>query len=313
MKTTMLLSAMLTLALTVNAQSAHRSTKPADDKKASTETRTVRSASAQKQGTASNSRNEAARPNQTASTSRSQHSGSDRPAATVNKGNGASSTARDYKRPDPNARNTDSRHVQSSPSANTPKRTTNQTVYRGQSAVDPRPAERHVNNPMPKQNDYHYVYPKAKSKYHYHMDTRNYNYKVRYYPRHADIIWTRGMHKIYLGYYPWYTGWHYHYGYRIRTMSSFDASFNIGEVARVYGRVYATWYNNDTDDYLLFFGGEFPYQHLTVIIPGKIARRYSWRPENYFLGQHVTMTGLITSYEGKPEIVIHSRSQFSVY
>lgn len=155
-------------------------------------------------------------------------------------------------------------------------------------------------------------YPKTSVKVHVHSATHHNHYKAMYYPAHRDIIWTRRMHRHYVDLYPGYV-WRYPVGYSIRTISVFDARFNIGEVSRVYGRVYATWYNRDSDDLMLFFGGQYPHQEFTMIIPGNIARRYSWRPERYFLGQHVFATGLITSFEGNPEMIVKKKYQLDVY
>jgi hypothetical protein len=161
-------------------------------------------------------------------------------------------------------------------------------------------------------NHYHYAYPTRKVNFHYHYNTYVNGYRVLYYPTYGDIFWTRSMYRNYHSWYPGYH-WSYNYGYRIQTISVFDAQYNLGEVARVYGRVYATWYNEETNDYLLFFGGDFPYQQFTVVIPGRIARRYSWRPENYFLGEHIIVTGLITTYDGSPEIVVKNKIQLNLY
>ena len=159
---------------------------------------------------------------------------------------------------------------------------------------------------------YHYAYPSSNVKIHYHHNTYVNRYHVLYYPTYGEIYWSRRMYRDYLRWYPGYR-WTYNYGYRIQTLSVWDAKFNLGEVAMVYGRVYASWYNNETDDYLLFFGGDFPRQQFTAVVPGHIARKFSWRPERYFLGEHVTITGLITSFDGSPEIVIKNRSQLSLY
>ncbi len=120
---------------------------------------------------------------------------------------------------------------------------------------------------------------------------------------------------MYRDYHRWYPEfhWRYNYGHRIQTISVFDAQYNLGEVAMVYGRVYATWFNKETDDLLLFFGGEYPSQAFTMVVPGNVARRYSWRPERYFLGQHISATGLITSFEGRAEMLVKKRSQLDVY
>ena len=159
---------------------------------------------------------------------------------------------------------------------------------------------------------HHYAYPTRKVKFHYHHDTYKNHYHVLYYPSYGHIYWTRNMYRDYSRWYP-ELQWRYNYGFRIQMISIFDTKYNLGEVAMVYGRVYATWYNNETDDYLLFFGGDFPYQQFTVVVPGHIARKYSWRPEKYFLGEHLTITGLITTFDGSPEIVVKNKRQLDLY
>ncbi len=159
---------------------------------------------------------------------------------------------------------------------------------------------------------YHYVYPAKKVRFNYHFDTHVHNYRVLYYPASTHIVWTRSMYRDYRRWYPDYR-WRYDYGYRIRTLSAFEARYSLGEVAMVYGRVYATWHNRETDDYLLFFGGDYPRHQFTIVLPGDVARRFSWRPERYFLGEHVTVTGLITTFDGIPEIIVKNRRQIGLY
>lgn len=159
---------------------------------------------------------------------------------------------------------------------------------------------------------YHYAYPTKGVKIHYHHNTYVNRYHVLYYPAYGEIYWNRRMYRDYLRWYPGFH-WNYSYGYRIQTISIWEAKYNLGEVAMVYGRVYASWYNRETDDLLLFFGGDYPYQQFTVVVPGSIARKFSWRPEKFFLGEHLTITGLITTYDGSPEIVIKNRGQLSLY
>lgn len=192
------------------------------------------------------------------------------------------------------------------PSVRISERPGNQVVER------PRPNVIHSNEVRIDKVYGHYYYPSKRVKMHVHPVTYHNHYRVMYYPSHLDIIWTRKMHRYYLDIYPGYY-WGYPVGYRINTISAFEARYNIGEVTRVYGRVYATWFNRETDDLLLFFGGEYPNQEFTMIVPGNIARRFSWRPERYFLGQHVFATGLITSFEGRPEMVVKRRGQLEIY
>ena len=161
-------------------------------------------------------------------------------------------------------------------------------------------------------NHYHYAYPTTKVKFRYHHNTYLNSYHVLYYPTYGDFYWNRSMYR---DYHRWYPGfhWSYNYGHRIQSISVFDAKYNLGEVAYVYGRVYATWHNNETDDFLLFFGGDFPYQQFTVVVPGHVARKFSWRPESFFLGEHITINGLITTFDGSPEIVVKNKRQLSLY
>jgi len=161
-------------------------------------------------------------------------------------------------------------------------------------------------------NHYHYAYPTSKAKFHYHHNTYVNSYHVLYYPTYGNYYWNRSMYR---DYHRWYPGfhWSYNYGHRIQTISVFDAKYNLGEVAYVYGRVYATWHNKETDDFLLFFGGDFPYQQFTVVVPGHVARKFSWRPERFFLGEHITINGLITTFDGSPEIVVKNKRQLSLY
>lgn len=236
----------------------------------------------------------------------------------------------------PNARvQTQSKQRKSTTSRYNPKSTyrkADKTVHTGKTYVNPKPGNNtHNNNKVYKGNKTlphnantkthyknkthhrHYYYPVDRVKIHVHPMTYRGNYRALYYPRYSDVYWSRSMRRHYVALYPGYTGWHYNYGYRIQTMTVFDARYNAGEIARVYGRVYATWHNPETDDLLLFFGGEYPNQVFTMILPGNVARRYSWRPERYFLGQHVSATGLITQFEGQAEMVVKKRSQIDVY
>lgn len=186
----------------------------------------------------------------------------------------------------------------------------NTKVYRGHKKLDHNANTAHHKSVT---HHRHYYYPVERVKIHVHPMTYRGSYRALYYPAHREIIWTRSTRRYYTGLYPGFARWHYHYGYRIQTMSVFDARYNVGEIARIYGRVYATWFNRETDDLLLFFGGEYPNQVFTVIVPGRVARRYSWRPERWFLGEHIAVTGLITTYDGQAEMVIKKKSQINVY
>jgi hypothetical protein len=121
------------------------------------------------------------------------------------------------------------------------------------------------------------------------------------------------MYNEYRYLYPNYDLWYYPIGYRIHTISAYDAGAYIGEVARVYGEVFDAWYSRSTDEYYLYIGAPFPYQDLSIVVEGRDARRFSRHPLRYFTGRHVAATGLIGIYEGKPEMFLKKRSQLDVY
>lgn len=107
--------------------------------------------------------------------------------------------------------------------------------------------------------------------------------------------------------------WNYRTGYRISTLSAYDALYYVGDVRRVYGRVTDVFYAWENDEYILYFGPQFPYHDFSVIIPGHIAERYSRRPERFFTGANVAVTGLITAYDGKPEVLVRRSHQIERY
>jgi DNA/RNA endonuclease YhcR with UshA esterase domain len=113
--------------------------------------------------------------------------------------------------------------------------------------------------------------------------------------------------------YPTIRHWEYRYGYRIHNVSAYNAYYHIGEVKTVYGRVKEVYYARESDEFFLHIGDYYPYHDFTIVIPGYIAREYSRRPVAYFTKEYVNVTGLITEFEGKPEIVVKRNFQISVY
>ena len=154
-------------------------------------------------------------------------------------------------------------------------------------------------------------------RHHYNEPPYSREYRSQHYPYpipvQGSIFWTPEMQIDYESIYPMVTYWDYPEGYRIETISSYDAFFYGGEVVNVYGMVMEVYYSRSTDEYILYFGAYYPYHDFTVVIPGKIARRISYRPERYFEFQYVTVTGLITLYDGVPEIYINRTYQIMTY
>jgi hypothetical protein len=307
-QTIIMLMAMTIGTLAASAQSASRGTPHNEENRKSART----SASRSEQQETRNGEQKAVRPNVSSTTTQQK--------TTVSRGSSGQRPSSPAQR-NSSVRN-DTRKT-STTNHNNPKsdyRAPNRTVHAGKTYLDPKPANTNVANKpttvVRHSADHSHLhrkyYPAKKVRIHVHPVTYHNHYRAMYYPAHREIIWTHRMNRYYIGLYPGYT-YRYPMGYHIQTISAFETRYNLGEVARVYGRVYATWYNRETDDLLLFFGGEFPNQEFTMVVPGNVARRFNWRPERYFLGQHVYATGLITSFEGRAEMVIKKRSQLDIY
>lgn len=154
-------------------------------------------------------------------------------------------------------------------------------------------------------------------KYSYHHAPRSREYRARIYPyrrpHRINIYWTNAMRLEYYRIYPVVKWWSYPIGYRIPTITAYDASFYAGEVINVYGKIYEVFYSRSTDEYFAYIGAYYPYHDFTVVIPGWIARKYSNRPERYFEREHMIVTGLITFFNEGPEIVVKNPGQIKIY
>jgi hypothetical protein len=153
--------------------------------------------------------------------------------------------------------------------------------------------------------------------YHHANKPRPIEYRRVYYPYYAPVdvyvYWTPRMYHEYMMIYPDYRYWYYPNGYMIRTISAYDAMYYIGEVVNVFGRVHETWYSRETDEYILYFGAGYPYQDFSIVIPGKKARQFSHRPEIFFEGRYMWVTGLISLNQGQPEMIVMKKHQIHLY
>jgi hypothetical protein len=132
-------------------------------------------------------------------------------------------------------------------------------------------------------------------------------------PHLAGLIWSLELRNEYFRMYPEFRIRDYNYGYRIPSISAYDANEYIGDIAIVYGDILATEYSPENDEYYLYIGQYFPNQDFSIVVPGNIAREYSVNPDLYFQNAHIAVSGLITSYNNKPEIIVKRASQLSRY
>ena len=86
-----------------------------------------------------------------------------------------------------------------------------------------------------------------------------------------------------------------------------------GVVAVTTGLWFARRAGRETDEFFLYFGAYYPYQDFTVVVPGEVAYRFSRNPDRYFDNDYVMVTGLITEFDGKPEIVVKHADQLRRY
>jgi hypothetical protein len=149
-------------------------------------------------------------------------------------------------------------------------------------------------------------------KNHYHRAYRKHRPYIRA-PRRVHIVWTRDMYREYRVIYPYVKTWRIAVGTRINSVSAYDAYYHIGEVQRVYGKVREVFYSPDIDEYHLYMGGHYPYHDFTVIVPGHIARRISIRPARFFNREYIWVTGYITEFEGRPEMIVKRTYQIERY
>jgi DNA/RNA endonuclease YhcR with UshA esterase domain len=87
-----------------------------------------------------------------------------------------------------------------------------------------------------------------------------------------------------------------------------EAAKHVGETATVTGRV-NEFHKSGKGNILLNMGGKYPNRAFTAFIPAASAAQFSQaqQPE----GRIVAVSGKITLYKGKPEIIVTSPSQIT--
>jgi DNA/RNA endonuclease YhcR with UshA esterase domain len=87
-----------------------------------------------------------------------------------------------------------------------------------------------------------------------------------------------------------------------------ESAKHVGETATVTDRVDGV-HQSGKGNIFLNMGGKYPNQAFTAFIPSSSAAQFS-NPQQYE-GQTVAVSGKITLYRGKPEIIVNSPSQIS--
>lgn len=94
--------------------------------------------------------------------------------------------------------------------------------------------------------------------------------------------------------------------------SSSEAKEHVGETATVCGEVVSTRYAASTNGQPTFLNLDKPYpnQIFTIVIWGTNRNKFG-TPEDEYKGKRICVTGKITAYAGKPEIVANDPKQLA--
>lgn len=87
-----------------------------------------------------------------------------------------------------------------------------------------------------------------------------------------------------------------------------EAAKHVGEIATITDTVDGV-HQSGKGNIFLNMGGKYPNQAFTAFIPSSSAAQFS-NPQQYE-GQTVAVSGKITLYRGKPEIIVNSPEQIS--
>jgi len=87
-------------------------------------------------------------------------------------------------------------------------------------------------------------------------------------------------------------------------ISAKEASKHIGETIMICDKVYGTKFFDNSGMTLLDLGGNHPNEYLTIVINKEDRDKFKNKPEEYFKGANVCVTGKIIDYKGKPEIIV---------
>lgn len=138
----------------------------------------------------------------------------------------------------------------------------------------------------------------------------NYHYYRRT-PR-SRLIYQHTWHTFYTHYFR-VNQYHHYVNRPLRLLSGNTAQYHVGEIASVFGRVYETYYDEVNQEFHMSFGAPYPRQDFTVVVTGREARRMNRIRPGYYIGQDFVVSGLITRFNEKPEIIVRYRNQIKKY
>jgi micrococcal nuclease len=102
--------------------------------------------------------------------------------------------------------------------------------------------------------------------------------------------------------------------YAQETITPEDAAKFIGQQKTVCGKVASTHFASKSKGQPTFINLDKPYpnQVFTVLIWGSDRGKFEKPPETLYSGKEICVTGMIQTYQGRPEIVVKEPSQIRV-
>ncbi len=102
------------------------------------------------------------------------------------------------------------------------------------------------------------------------------------------------------------------FGGETETISSESAYAHVGDYATVCGTVASAKYATASRGQPTFldFGRPYPYENFVAVIWGT-ARPVFGEPEVTYLGRSVCVSGMITKYRGKPDMILSNPNQIT--
>ncbi len=98
-----------------------------------------------------------------------------------------------------------------------------------------------------------------------------------------------------------------------RKLAAADAKDHFGENATVCGEVVSTSYSDASNGQPTFINLDkaYPNQVFTAVIWGENRSKFG-KPEDDYKGKRICVSGKITAYAGKPEIVVADPKQIRI-
>ena len=93
-----------------------------------------------------------------------------------------------------------------------------------------------------------------------------------------------------------------------------DAAKHVGDSVTICTKVFGGRYfeNGNRQPTLLNAGAKYPDAPLTIVIFGENRAAFSNKPEEFYTGKEVCVTGRIILFKEKPEIIITTEAQISI-